>query len=120
MNMIYQLHYKLSPPAHIDYGSEFRPTIDLKPIRHYHDLWSRIKFIPQTCSIIPLLPLCLQTYHAYVILDLEQGNQKGAIHQPVLLHKLVSKDVSHGFAFPISHQSAMQIKDTKPYRPMDN
>ena len=38
------------------------------------------------------------------------GNHKGAISQPTLLSKLVTKDIEHTFAFPISLASILEIK----------
>ena len=93
------------------YGSEFRPAKDLEPILHHHQLWNRTKQLLLKGSTIPLLVSNPDLDKKDVTLGLQRGNHKGAKNQPKLLHKLVSKDVDHAFAMPITMETAESIKD---------
>ena len=95
----------------MEYGFEFRPASELQPILQHHELWDRTKSLLEKGSHIPLKPSEPTKDKADVKLGLERGNHKGATQQPKLLHKLVSKDVNHAFALPITMEAAAQIKD---------
>ena len=96
----------LTPGTQLEYGAEFRPTSELEPILKHHSLWDRTKTILQQGSTIPLQPSDPAVDKLDVQLGLQRGNHKGATQQPKLLHKLVSKDVNHAFALPITMEAA--------------
>ena len=100
---------KLTPGTQLQYGSEFRPASELKDILHFHPLWKKTERLLTQGSIIPLLPSNPIADKEDVALGLKRGNHKGANNQPAVLHKLVEKDVTHGFALPIDINTASNI-----------
>ena len=114
-----------SPGTQLAYGSEFRPAKELEPIFHHHELWDRTNRLLQQGSTIPLLSSNPTLDKEDVKLGLERGNHKGAAKQPELLNTLVTKDVTHGFALPITMEAAANIKKqpmgtTQYHREVDN
>ena len=97
--------------THLQYGSEFRPSIDLEELLQHHPLWMRTQAILDSGSKMPLQPMDPLLEQEDLLLGLKRGNYKGATLRVPLLIKLVTKDVTHAFALPISTDSAEKIKD---------
>ncbi len=83
----------------LGYGSEFKPIKTLEPIFENHPSWSRMKKI-LTHRKWPLQPLNEEDRMKDVEDALIFGNHKGANKQQDLLEKLVTDDVTRGFAIP--------------------
>ena len=97
--------------THLQYGSEFRPSINLEELLQHHPLWMRTQAILDSGSKMPLQPMDPLLEQEDLLLGLKRGNHKGATLREPLLNKLVTKDVTHAFALPISTDSAEKIKD---------
>ena len=96
--------------THLQMGSEFRPTVDLQPLLATYPLWTRIKNLFNKGVEIPLTPMDTEEEMEDNKAILQRGNHKGATSQPSLLNKLVTKDIEHAFALPISPASTLKIK----------
>ena len=83
------------------YGSEFRKRDILSPLVQHHPLWPRLEKILKHGSQWPTSPISEEDRLADLFEALEFGNHKGASTQPDLLLKLVSGDVTHGYALPL-------------------
>ena len=101
---------KLAPGTHLEYGSEFRPTSDLEPLLCNHELWPRTKQLLEKGAEIPLKEMPEGVEKADLDKGLVRGNHKGAKIQQKLLRQLISKDIEHAFALPITKQTASSIK----------
>ena len=97
--------------THLQYGSKFRPPEDLEQLLQDHPLWLRTKKILEQGSTMPLEAMTPEMEKEDLLLGIERGNHKGATSQRPTLDKLVSKDIEHGFAMPISLDTAKRIKD---------
>ena len=84
---------------------------DLEQLLHQHPLWTRTKSILQNGSKMPLDKLDKTIEKEDLVLGLERGNHKGATLRRNDLDKLVDKDITHGFALPITMDSAKRIKN---------
>ena len=62
----------------LEYGSEFRPPAELKPILYQHHLWQRTERLLLQGSVIPLHPSDPLKDKVDVALGLQRGNHKGA------------------------------------------
>ena len=85
----------------LQYGSEFKPVSILAPIFSLHPSWEKMKTVLSDGSSWPLAPLDDQNRLLDIDDALAFGNHKGANQQPELLLKLVSDDVTRGFALPL-------------------
>ena len=81
----------------LGYGSEFRATSSLQLVFGCHPNWQRMKTVLEVGSDWPMDDLDSDGKSADVMEALEFGNHKGAIENPELLKKLVSKDITHGY-----------------------
>ena len=99
----------VSKHTQLEFGSEFRPTHDLEPILCHHPLWPRAKAILNQGCTVSLSPIDESTEHEDITLGLQRGNHKGALNQKDDLHTLLHKDVTHGYALPITKDAAQQI-----------
>ena len=97
--------------THLQYGSEFRPTADLQELLQDHPLWPRTKQILEQGSKMPLESMTPEIEKEDLLQGIKRGNHKGATSRLPILDKLVTKDIEHGFAMPISLDCAKQIKD---------
>ena len=101
----------ISNRTQLKYGSELRPASELALILQNHELWDGTHSLLQQESSILLQPSDPAEDKTDVKLGLERDNHKGAVNQPDLLYKLVSKDATHGFALPITQETVAKIKD---------
>jgi len=85
----------------VSYGSEFRPVDILEGVFGQHPNWKRMKQILTTGSSWPLDELDYSIRKQDLEEALTFGNHKGATQQPDLLHQLVCKDVTYGYALPL-------------------
>ena len=81
----------------LGYGSEFRPTNTLEVIFSRHPNWTRMKNILENGSAWPLEELEESKRETDMKEALSFGNHKGAVRNPILLRKLIDKDVVHGY-----------------------
>ena len=93
----------------LGYGSEFKPIETLEPIFENHPSWRRMKRILMHGSKWPLQPLDEENRIKDVEDALNFGNHKGANKQQELLEKLVTDDVTRGFAIPLPLSKIIQI-----------
>jgi hypothetical protein len=93
----------------LGYGSEFKPIETLEPIFENHPSWRRMKRILTHGSKWPLQPLDEENRIKDVEDTLNFGNHKGANKQQELLEKLVTDDVTRGFAIPLPLSKIIQI-----------
>ena len=117
----YDLDATLSATAkgsHLECGSEFRPATQLEPLLKDHPLWHRTKCLLNDGCSIPLTPMDTTLAHQDLTLGIARGNHKGALAQQKLLHELVTKDVAHGFALPITTEAAKSIQGAA-YAPLN-
>ena len=87
--------------SHLQYGSEFRPTSELRPLLQHHPLWNRLKSILENGVKFPLEPISQEQ----MVRDLEEavkfGNHKGAQKHSTFLKKLITEEIKHGYALII-------------------
>ena len=85
-------------------GSEFRPIDVLHTIYGSHPIWDRMVRVLRDGSTWPLEQISEEQRLSDVKEALIFGNHKGALEDPELLVKLVTKDVKYGYAvaFPLS------------------
>ena len=81
----------------LGYGSEFIPTNNLDVLISRHPNWTRIKNILENGSLWPLEELEQIKRETDMKEALYFGNHKGAVRNPILLRKLIEKDVVHGY-----------------------
>ena len=93
----------------LGYGSEFKPIKTLEPIFENHPSWRRMKSILTHGSKWPLQPLDEENRIKDVEDALKFGNHKGANKKQELLEKLVTDDVTRGFAIPFPLSKIIQI-----------
>lgn len=91
------------------YGSEFRPIDTLHSVFSLHPNWNRMKSILRRGSKWPLVELDEENRQADVNEALTFGNHKGATNDPILLRKLVEKDVTYGYSLVIPLSSVRLI-----------
>ena len=93
----------------VGYGSEFRPTHQLEKVFSRHPNWLRMKSILENGSDWPLEDLDYETRLSDLEEALQFGNHKGASLKPELLEKLITKDVTKGFAFLLPRSKITRI-----------
>ena len=99
-----------APGTHLQYGSEFRPVSDLEPLLEENELWPKTKAMLQHGVKIPIDNLPEEVAKEDLSKGLVRGDHKGATKQTKLLKQLITKDIEHAFALPITQKCAENIK----------
>jgi hypothetical protein len=93
----------------VGYGSEFWDVNILVKIFGQHPNWLRMSQILTNGLEWPIEPLDKEHRLEYVEKALAFGNHKGALLQPDLLRKLVTKDIQFGYCLPLPLGKAKSI-----------
>ena len=93
----------------LGYGSEFRPTNTLEVLFSRQPNWTRMKNILENGSAWPLEELEESKRATDMKEALSFGNHKGAVRNPILLRKLIEKDVVHGYGLVLPLSKIDQI-----------
>ena len=95
----------------LGYGSEFRPPEVLQQVFGCHPIWARFHSLLLRGSDWPMEELSSELRKGDVQDALKFGNHKGATEKPVLLKKLVAKDVIHGYGLVLPLTKVLRIPD---------
>jgi hypothetical protein len=95
----------------VGYCLEFHNKDTLPHLFARHPNWNRMTQILQNGSEWPLEPLNEDSRCADINKALAFGNHNGALMQPELLKKLVSKDIHFGYCLPLPLTIATNIPD---------
>ena len=95
-------------------GSEFRHPDHLQHLLGRHGLWPRLyqtltNGASYPLKAIPFEPARLQENEAMI----KRGNHKSASQDKTTLHKHIDKDVTKGYAIPITVETARKIKNSR-------
>jgi hypothetical protein len=90
-------------------GKEFKPPDKLSNIFGLHPFQPRMKRILKSGREWPLVEISKEVRQKDVLDTLTFGNHKGELAKPILLKKLIEKDVQFGYSFAIPLTSATSI-----------
>ncbi len=88
---------------------EFNPPSVLQQVFGCHPLWNWMEAFLLEGSKWLLVEISKNDQQQDLIDALTFGNHKGASQKPVLLKKLIKKDVKYGYSLPVQHSSVQLI-----------
>jgi hypothetical protein len=80
---------------------EFKPPLVLQQVFGLHPLWNRMEAFLLEGSKWPLAEISENEQQQDLVDALTFGNHKSALQKPVILKKLIAKDVKYGYSLPI-------------------
>jgi hypothetical protein len=92
---------KKQHPSQLSYGSEFRPSSDLKKLLEDHPLWYKLQNILNKGASFPLLPLDETDRRLDLEFHLSRGNHKSSEKHLQILRDIISEDIEKGYALPL-------------------
>jgi hypothetical protein len=90
-------------------GKEFKPPSILQQVFGLHPLWNQMEAFLSEGSKWPLAEISKNEQQQDLVDALTFGNHKGASQKPVILKKLIAKDVKYGYNLPIPLSSIQSI-----------
>jgi len=98
-------------PCILALGSEFKPSSDLEELLHHHHFSNNLKEILDHGAKFPLSLISRADRINDLNLLLERGNHKSTTKFKEMMDPLVSEDIAHGFALPLSIATLHKISD---------
>ncbi len=90
-------------------GKEFKPPSVLQQVFGLHPLLSQMEAFLLEGSKRPLAEISKHEQQQDLVNALTFGNHKGALQKPVILKKLIAKDVKYGYSLPAPLSSIQSI-----------
>jgi hypothetical protein len=90
-------------------GKEFKPPSVLQQVFGLRPLWNRMEAFLSEGSKWPLAEISKNERQQNLVDALTFRNHKGALQNPVILKKLIAKDVKYGYSLPVPLSSIQLI-----------
>jgi hypothetical protein len=88
------------PRSQVSFGSEFRPTSDLKELLSGHPYWNTLQEILDNGATFPLRPISKDLREKDIIFHRDRGNHKSALRHEKAIDSIILDDIQRGYALP--------------------
>jgi hypothetical protein len=88
---------------------EFKPPSVLLQVFGLHPLWNQMDAFLSEGSKLPLVEIRKNEWQQDLVNALTFGNHKGTLQKPVILKKLIAKDIEYRYSLPLPLSSIQSI-----------
>ncbi len=100
---------KVQQDSPLSNGKEFKPPSVLQQVFGLYPLWNRIEDFLSVGSKWLLADISENVQQQDLVDLLTFGNHKGALQKPVILKKLIAKDVKYGYTSLFRDQKKLEL-----------
>jgi hypothetical protein len=100
---------KVQQDSPLGNGKEFNPPSVHQQVFGLHPLWNQMEVFLLEGSKWPLAEIIKNEQQQDLVDALIFGNHKGASQKPVILKKVIAKDVKYGYSLPVPLSSVQLI-----------